>query len=82
MIPVPVASVFGTPLEWIATGKAGRSLLTAIRNVVAVVVRQRSIMALAVVDDAVGVAVGGPFDDVRKGKTVVIVPSPVGVEVE
>ena len=58
-----VATVFGTPLHWIASNCARRPLLAAIRNVVAVEVRQRAIAALAVVDDAVVVAVGGPFDD-------------------
>ena len=47
------------------------ALLAAVGNVVAVVVGKRPVSALAVVDDAVGVAVGGPFDDVpdRNGRT-------------
>ena len=45
------------------------ALLAAIGNVVAVEVRQRAIAALAVVDDAVVVAVGRPFDDVGSRKS-------------
>ena len=58
-----VSAIRGSPLHWIAANDTRFPALAAIGDVVAVVVRKRAVEALAVVDDAVVVAVGGPFDD-------------------
>ena len=74
---MPIPPILHAPLHRVVAHHAWSSRLTAVRDVVSVVVRQRAVAALAVVDDAIGVAVGGPFDD-RAGfngeVAVVIVP--------
>ena len=51
------------PLNWVVARQARNTLVATVRDVVAVVVGKRAVEALSIVDDAVGVAVGGPFDD-------------------
>ena len=58
-----VSAILGSPLRWIAANNARFSALTAVGDVVGVVVGQRAVVALAVIDDVVVVAVGGPFND-------------------
>jgi threonine dehydrogenase-like Zn-dependent dehydrogenase len=62
-IPMTVSAIRGSPLHWIAANNARFPALAAIRDVVGVVVGKRAVVALAVVDDVVVVAVGGPFND-------------------
>jgi hypothetical protein len=62
-VPVPVSAILYSPLHGVVTRNARLTLVAAVRDVVAVVVGERPFVALAVVDDAVFVAVGGPFDD-------------------
>jgi hypothetical protein len=67
-VPMPIPPVRNPPLHRVAAHHARLAALAAIRDVVAVVVRQRSIAALSVVDDAITVAVCVPFDDESNGK--------------
>ena len=47
----------------IAVGTPGENLFADVRYPVLVVVGEGTVEDLAIVDDAVAVAVGGPFDD-------------------
>ena len=75
---MPISSILDPPLD---RDQAG-GVITAIGNAVAVVIAEGAVENLPVVDDAVVVAVGGPFDDpsefVQYAATVrVVVPSGV-----
>lgn len=61
-IPVPVAAILHAPLR-----RQQRTIATAfaaVGDVVGVRVGKRAIPNLSEVDDAIAIAVGGPFDDV------------------
>jgi hypothetical protein len=60
---VAIPALFLPPLHWVVAGNARLAPLAAIRDVVSIEVGQRAVAALAIVDDAVQVAVGGPFED-------------------
>ena len=62
-VPVPVSANFSSPLHGVVADHTRFPSLAAIRNVVSVVVRKRAAAALAVVDDVVTIAIGGPFEE-------------------
>ena len=57
-----VTAIRYAPLKWVVANDTRLAIIAAVWNVVTVVIRQRAVVALTVVDDAVIVAVGGPFD--------------------
>jgi hypothetical protein len=61
---MPIPTILHAPLHGIAAHDARTPLLAAIGDVVAVVIGKFAALDLAVIDDAVVVSVGGPFDDV------------------
>ncbi len=63
MIPMVIPTVIYMPLDWVVARHTRNTLVAAVWNIVAVVVGKRAVEALSVVHDAVGVAVGGPFDN-------------------
>ena len=53
LIPVPVSTILGSPLHRIVANNTRFPALTAVGDVVGVVVGKRAVVALTVVDDAV-----------------------------
>ena len=73
---MPIPSVFDSPTHGVTARHTRNTLLAAVRNVVAVVVGERTVVALPVVNDAIGVAVCGPFDHARRFNSHVCVDPP------
>jgi hypothetical protein len=68
LIPVAISTVIYMPLNRVVARHTHLATLTTVWNMVAVVIRKRAVEALTIIDDAVSIAVGGPFDKVRDGR--------------